>query len=89
MALNIKGEGGELRIGTRLLARLAGWHKEDKRITFAMAQVNEFAAGLGQPPTEIRIPVSRTVERIYPIVSGNWRDGSVFIDLMAARTETK
>ena len=87
MALDIAGQGGELRTGNRQLARLAGWRKQDRRITFETAYVNEFAAGLGGP-TEIRIPVSRTVQRIYPIVSGDWRTGAVHVDLMAARTET-
>lgn len=87
MALNISGQGGELRHGTRVLATLGAWQKQDRRITFSTTYINAFTAGLGAP-TEIRIPVSRTVLRIYPIASGNWRDGAVMVDLMTARTET-
>lgn len=88
MALNITGHGGELRQGSRTLARLAGWTKQDKRITFTTTYVNEYLAGTGAAPTEIRIQASTRAVRVYPIVSGHWRDGAVHVDLMTARTET-
>ena len=86
MALNIEGSGGELRQGPRRFAQLATWRKQEKRITFTTAQVNAFAAGLGAP-TEIVLPVTPRVRRIYPIVSGDWQTGAVHVDLMQARTE--
>ena len=88
MALNLSGEGGELRQGRRTLARLATWTKADTRVTFATSYVNAFAAGLG-PPTEIALPVRATVTRVYPVLSGGLDTGAVRIDLMAARTETR
>jgi hypothetical protein len=86
MALNLAGSGGELRRGTQKVADLATWHKQERRVTFTTGYVNQFAAGLG-PPTEIILPVSRTVRRIYPI-SGDWTTGAVHLDLVNARTET-
>lgn len=86
MALNLHGRGGELRNGSRVVARLATWSKSTAKITFTTEYVNAFAAGLG-PPTHIAIPVSRTVLRSYPIVSGALEDGVVKVDLMHVTSE--
>jgi len=83
MALNLSGRGGELRNGSRQVARLATWTKDAARIVFTVEYVNAFAAGLG-PPTHITIPVSLRVQRTYPIVSGGIEDGVVKVDLMHA-----
>jgi len=87
MALDITGSGGELRQGRRTLARLGSWQKAGGRVTFDTTYVNAFAAGLG-PPTEIVLPVAKQAVRVYPVVGGGLDEGTVAIDLMAARTET-
>lgn len=87
MALNFKGQGGELRIGKRQLARLQSFWKQERRVTFTTAYVNQFAAGLG-PPTAIVLPVTPQAVRIYPVVGGSLNEGVVEIDLDRAQTET-
>jgi hypothetical protein len=88
MALDIAGQGGELRQGRRTLARLGGWQKAGGRVTFDVAYVNAYAAGLG-PPTEIVLPVAKRAVRVYPVVGGGVAEGAVAVDLMGARTETQ
>jgi NADPH-dependent ferric siderophore reductase len=86
MALDIDGHGGELRRGTKRVATLAAWQKRGRRVTFATDYVNAFEAGRGDP-TEIVLPVSRTVRRFYPIVAFDSEAGRVDVDLMHARSE--
>jgi hypothetical protein len=86
MALDIDGHGGELRLGNKRVATLAAWQKRGRRVTFTTDYVNAFLAGMGQP-TEIALPVSRKVRRIYPIVAGTLEAGRVDVDLMTARSE--
>jgi len=88
MALNFLGQGGELRIGPRQLARLAHWHKQERRVTFTASYVNAFAAGLGRP-TAIVLPVTPAAVRIYPVLGGSLEAGVVEIDLDRATTETR
>lgn len=87
MALNFKGQGGELRIGTRQLATLTSFWKQERRVSFEVRYVNQFAAGLGRP-TAIVLPVTPTAVRIYPVVGGGLEEGAVMVDLDGARTET-
>lgn len=86
MSLSFRGQGGELRHGSRVVARLAWYWKQDRRVTFESSYVNAFAAGLG-PPTAIVLPVTPTARRVYPVVSGGIDAGTVHIDLDRATTE--
>jgi hypothetical protein len=56
-------------------------------VTFEAVYVNAFAAGVG-PPTEIVLPVAKHAVRVYPVIGGGLSEGTVAVDLMAARTET-
>lgn len=89
MALNLDGTHGELRVGTKRLAVLTGWSKQDRRVSFTVGTVNPFLAGMGAAPTEIVLQVMPKVVRVYPILAGGIADGHVVVDLMTARTETQ
>jgi hypothetical protein len=88
MALNIAGQGGELQVRGRTLARLGGWDKAGAKLTFTTAYVNAFAAGLG-PPDVVVLPLAAKVQGTYPVVSGSVEEGVVRLDLMAARLEPR
>lgn len=80
MALDLSGTGGELRLGPKRIATLATWTKQEMRVTFTVATVNRFVAGMGAP-THIVLPLSPTVVGTYPIVSGTLEDGAVKVNL--------
>ncbi len=86
MALNLVGAGGELRLGTRRIASLATWQKQDARVTFTVAQVNRFVAGLGAP-THIVLALTPKVLGTYPVTSGTVEAGAVMVDTTQLREE--
>ncbi len=87
MSLNVIGRGGELRHGRRVVARLASFWKQDKKVTFTCDYVNAFAAGLG-PPTAIALQVSPKARLVYPVTGGSVEAGAVSVDPMQMRAET-
>jgi hypothetical protein len=86
VALHLVGRGGELRLGTKRIATLAAWTKDNTRVTFTVASVNRFVAGLGAP-THIVLALTPKVLGTYPVVSGGLDDGAVMVDTTRLREE--
>ena len=87
MALTVNGHGGTVWVGRHKLATLTTWRKAGPKLTFAPpSYINPFAAGLGQAPTVVDLPLTARITARYTITGGRLEDGAFRVERLREET---